>query len=332
MAANEDLSVGDLAAFVALIATLLPYMRSMGWLLSVWQRGSAALERIYELLDSEIERPEIELGVLERKQKTGPEIEIRNLSFAYPSAPEQQIFSKFSCHLQAGSTTGIFGKTGSGKSTLLSLLSRQYNPPPDSIFIDGVDICRLDLFDWRRTLSYVPQQPFLFSDTITNNISMTDLPDAERIEEVVRLSSLEQDLDVLPDGLDTVVGERGIILSGGQRQRVALARGLYHEGALILLDDVLSAVDHENEKRLVKTLKNLTTSRTYSSCLIVSNRISAFRHADLILVMENGELVDQGTHAELITRPGIYQESWLVQKDSSEEIQKRNLSMEQFHG
>ena len=150
-----------------------------------------------------------------------------------------------------------------------------------------------------------------------NNIAMTDEVDSERVEEVVKLSSLEQDLDVLPDGLDTIVGERGIILSGGQRQRVALARGLYQTGGLILLDDVLSAVDHENEKKLVQTLKDLTLTEKYSSCLIVSNRISAFRHADRILVLDKGKLVDQGTHRELISRPGIYQDAWRVQKEGS---------------
>ncbi len=329
MAVSGDLSVGDLAAFIALIAILLPYMRSMGWLLSVWQRGGAALDRIFELFDAEADRPELELkeGPVQRISELGPSIEIKDLHFAYHSAEDAPVFKGISCSIPGGSTTGIFGKTGSGKSTFLSLLSRQYNSEQGMIFIDGIDICTLDLFEWRKELSYVPQQPFLFSDSIENNITMTDTENDERVSEVIALASLQQDIDALPQGLKTVVGERGIMLSGGQRQRVALARGLYRLGGLILLDDVLSAVDHENESRLVQTLKDLTRSEQKSSCIIVSNRISAFRHADRVLVFEEGKIIDQGTHSELIGRAGIYRDAWEVQKDQ-ETSSADNLQVE----
>jgi len=217
--------------------------------------------------------------------------------------------------LPAGETLGVFGKTGSGKSTLLRVLSRMYAPKRGMITVDGIDICDLDIYGWRRKLSTVPQRPFLFSDSVKSNIALGDSDDQERLDKAVSLASLTQDLPALPDGLDTIVGERGIMLSGGQRQRVALARGLYQGGELILLDDVLSAVDHENEQRLVKALNNFH-ERSQPSCLIVSNRISAFRHADQIVVLDNGRVVQRGTHGQLIEEVGLYQDAYLAQKEA----------------
>ena len=159
--------------------------------------------------------------------------------------------------------------------------------------------------------------PFLFSDSVRANIALSDTGDSEQIDRAVSLASLTQDLPALPDGLDTVVGERGIMLSGGQRQRVALARGLYQGGDLILLDDVLSAVDHENRQRLIKALANLHETEQ-PSCVIVSNRISAFRHADQILVLDEGRVVQKRTHHELIQQGGLYQEAYLAQRQCRE--------------
>ncbi|MEC7985294.1 MAG: ATP-binding cassette domain-containing protein, partial [Myxococcota bacterium] len=235
--------------------------------------------------------------------------------FAYPDQPEKMILKDISITIPSGAMIGVFGRTGSGKTTLLRLIARSFNPPKGSICIGGLDICTFDLKSWRKKLSFVPQRPFLFSDTIQGNIALEDTFLEKDIERVVSLASLKQDLDAFEKGLDTIVGERGIMLSGGQRQRVALARGLYKENSLILLDDILSAVDHENEARLVSTLNEI--SQDGNTCFIVSNRVSAFRYASLILVLEQGRLVDSGTHEELIKREGIYQETYHAQREVS---------------
>lgn len=310
---SKELTVGNLATFLALIASILPYTRSMGWMLSVWQRGRASCERIFELFDADEERTEVDNGLVLEAGKI-PSIHLNNLSFAYPDAPETLVLKDITTEIPKGATVGIFGRTGSGKSTLLRVLARMYNPERGMITIDQTDLCDLNLKAWRGKIAMVPQRPFLFSDTVKANISLTEKLDDEKLERVISLASLEQDIPALPDGLDTVVGERGIMLSGGQRQRVALARGLYQGGDLILLDDVLSAVDHENEQRLVGALASLNEDNQ-PTCFIVSNRISAFRHADFILVLEAGKLIEQGTHVELIRNEGIYQEAYFAQKE-----------------
>jgi ATP-binding cassette subfamily B multidrug efflux pump len=171
---------------------------------------------------------------------------------------------------------------------------------------------------WRRRLAVVPQRPFLFSDSIAANVSLSDTPDEGVVLKAAALASLEQDLAALPSGIQTVVGQRGIMLSGGQRQRVALARGLFRDADLVLLDDVLSAVDHENESRLVATLAGRTGAGRKPTTVIVSNRISAFRYAKTILVLDEGRLVASGDHATLAQQPGIYRDAWLVQRESQE--------------
>ena len=316
MVVQGELSVGDLAAFVALIATLVPYMRSIGWMLSVWQRGIASLDRIFELLDAPVERTEGDSPV-SLEAGRGPGIGLHGLSFAYPDEPEKDVLHDISLQVPPGTTVGVFGRTGSGKSTLLQLLSRTHAPEKGMLRVDGEDIRNLDIFAWRRRLSTVPQRPFLFSDSIAANISLQDGVSEQALSEVVGLASLSQDLPAFPDGLDTVVGERGIMLSGGQRQRVALARGLYQNGDLILLDDVLSAVDHENEARLVQTLSKLSKGERKLTCFIVSNRISAFRYTDFVMVLEEGRLVRCAPHADLVKEEGVYRESYLAQRETA---------------
>ena len=314
MAVDGALSVGDIAAFATLLAALLPPLRSMGFMLSVWQRGRAALERIFELMDAPIDRPE---GATPAPASPGlgPRIELRELSFSYPDKPDEAVLHSVSFSIPAGSTVGIFGRTGSGKSTLIRLLSRLYNPPAGTIFVDGVDIRDLGLDAWRERLAVVPQRPFLFSDSIAANISLSDTPDIAAVRDAAVLASLDADLEALPEGLETVVGERGIMLSGGQRQRVALARGLFRAADFVVLDDVLSAVDHDNEAKLVTTLSGLSQSERALTTVIVSNRLSAFRYASIIAVLDAGRLVDIGTHEELAARPGVYRDTWLVQQD-----------------
>lgn len=307
-----SLTVGELAAFTALLAVFLPPLRSLGWMMSVIQRGRAALERVFELMDAPIERPEgVEGRVLERGR--GPSIEIRNLSFAYPDEPGRLVLDGLSASIEGASVVGLFGRTGSGKSTLLRVLARLYNPPPGTVFVDGVDLTELDLGSWRRRLAVVPQRPFLFSDSIAANVGLAADDGSDGVEKALERAAFANDIEALPNGLETVVGERGIMLSGGQRQRVALARGLNRGGDLLILDDVLSAVDHHTEAQLVETVSGLTEEREGSTVLIASHRQSALRHCAQILVLDGGRLVDCGTHSELIDRPGVYRDTWSVQ-------------------
>ncbi len=312
MVLGGTLTVGQLAAFTALLTVFLPPLRSMGWMMSVVQRGRAALERIFELMDAPVERPEGEEGrVLEAGR--GPEIELRDLRFAYPDEPDRLVLDGLTATIPAGAVVGLFGRTGSGKSTLLRLLARIYNPPRGSIFIDGADLTTLDLESWRRRLAVVPQRPFLFSDAIESNVALEADPDDRLVRRAIGMSALEGDLEILPDGLETVVGERGIMLSGGQRQRVALARGLYRGGDLLILDDVLSAVDHYTEAQLVETVAGLARRPEAPTVIISSHRLSALRHCDEVLVLDGGRLIDSGPHDELVKRPGLYRDTWMVQ-------------------
>ena len=306
------LTVGELAAFTALLTVFLPPLRSLGWMLSVIQRGRAALERIFELMDAPIDRPEGDRGMV-LPTGSGPSIEFRGLDFAYPDEPDRLVIEDFSASIKAGSVVGIFGRTGSGKSTLLSVLSRLHNPPEGTVIVDGVDLVSLDLDDWRERLAVAPQRPFLFSDSIATNIGLDEDADPAKVVNAVTKAALDSDLESLPDGIDTVVGERGIMLSGGQRQRVALARALHRRGDVLILDDVLSAVDHATEARLVETVAALARRGEAPTVFISSHRLSALRHCDTVLVLDHGRLVDQGPHRELVNRPGIYRETWLIQ-------------------
>lgn len=313
------LSVGELVGFTTYVAILLNPLRSLGWLLSVFQRGITSLERVYELTDTEPDRPEGNEGVV-LQNRGGPEFRFEGLSYAYPDAPESPVLKDLTCVLPSGSVVGLFGKTGSGKTTLLRLITRSINPPPGSLFVDGTDIRLLDLSAWRQDVSVVPQLPFLFSESLAENVAMGDMNE-ERMLQAVHTAALGPDLQALPDGVNTLVGQKGIMLSGGQRQRTALARGLYRETRCLVLDDVLSAVDHGTEQRLIEALEarsNAKDPQDRPTTLLVSNRVSALHHADLILVLDEGHLVDQGTHSELTQRPGFYQDAWKHQAGGDE--------------
>ncbi len=310
MGPEARLTPGELAAFVGLVAYVLMPLRFLGVLVPVFQRTEAALERIHAVLDVVPEVPEGPNPVAWPCPGRAPSIALRGLSFAYPDAPDVRVLHDVHAEIPAGATVGVYGATGSGKTTLLRVLARLHNPPAGTVFIDGVDVTTLDLATWRSHLVVVSQSPFLLGETIRENIGF-GAPDAV-VEAAARAASLAPDLAMLPDGIDTVVGERGIVLSGGQRQRVALARGLARDAEVVLLDDVLSAVDHVTEQELVRELRARGGARGCTRVL-VSHRLSALEHADLILVMDLGRIVDRGTHAALLSRPGPYRDAWTAQ-------------------
>jgi ATP-binding cassette subfamily B protein len=303
------LTAGELVAFTSLVAVLASPLRGLGFLLAIVKQAQASLERVAEILDPPVDRPDREGGSV-KPGNNAPRIEIRGLTFAYPDA-EMPALSGVSVSVPAGGTLGVFGSTGSGKTTLLRCLSRLYNPPPGTVFVDGVDVRDLDLQEWRKAAVLVPQRAFLFSETLRENLLLGDERPG-RLDDAHRLAALEQDVAALPRGVESQVGESGVMLSGGQRQRSALARGLLRDPRVLMLDDVLSAVDPETEAQLVVAIRERSERPT---TVLVANRISALMHAEVILVLDHGRVVDRGTHAELLTRDGPYRETWLRQNE-----------------
>ena len=234
------------------------------------------------------------------------DIEVRHLSFAYDERP---VIDDVSFHVRAGQTVAIVGPTGSGKSTLLSLLTRLHDPPPGTLFVDGRDVRTLSLAALRGLVGMAPQEPFLFSDTIAENVAFgapPAMPDAEKRRRVIDVSAiarLDKDVETFPNGYDTFVGERGVTLSGGQRQRAALARALFPAPTILVLDDALSAVDTYTEEEILGRLRGVMRERT---SIIVAHRISTVRDADLILVVDRGRIVERGTHDQLVAAGGFY--------------------------
>ncbi|MDP6933883.1 MAG: ABC transporter ATP-binding protein, partial [Myxococcota bacterium] len=290
MAIQQDLSVGDIAAYATLIKVLVPPLRSLGWMVSVFQRGRAALERIYELIDVPVERSEgADPLPLPADRAVG--FEVDGLTFSYPDAPERTVLEDVHFSVPPGAVVGLFGRTGSGKSTLLRLLARQYNPPAGTVAVRGsssdetVDVTQVSLDAWRERLAVASQRPFLFSDSIRDNVALVARPDEERVRWATETAALSSDLELLPRGLDTLVGERGIMLSGGQRQRVALARAVYRQRpGVILLDDVLSAVDHETEDRLVRAKGIVEEANSYYILAYCSPKRSGDHEIELQLI------------------------------------------------
>lgn len=308
---TDAITVGTMAAFVGYLGLLTWPMIAAGWMLVLLQRGSASIARLDKILNSESEvedRPSVGLG---------DTLEIKDLSFGYNG--KDDALSNWSVLLEPGQTLGIVGPVGSGKSTFLKLLQLLENPPPCSIFLNGKDVTEYSPSSIRNLFAYVSQEPFLFSDTIKNNLLMSR-PEAEeeQLKDAVELAALGQDLKEFPSGLETLLGERGISLSGGQRQRTALARALLKSSPFLLLDDTLSAVDTVTESRILAHLRDEQQKRGQSS-IIVSHRLSAVSQADEILVIDEGRIVDRGTHSELSDRPGIYRDLLAHQTDAKEE-------------
>jgi ATP-binding cassette subfamily B protein len=315
---NGRITLGQFVAFNAYLTMLSWPMIAFGWVTNMLQRGMASWKRMLEVLDTEptirdevgLAAPTYDANVVSGLSRTlRGEIEFRDLTFNYGTTP---VLEHVSARIEAGQSVALVGPTGSGKSTLISLLARLHDPPPATVFVDGIDVREIPLAALRGSIGFVPQEPFLFSDTLADNVAFgldaNTTPNAsrhERIVEAAAIARLDKDVADFPKGYDTVVGERGITLSGGQKQRTAIARALITDPRILILDDALSAVDTYTEEEILSRLRGVMSQRT---SIIVSHRISTVRGADVILVLDRGRIVERGTHDELIDRGGLYAE------------------------
>ncbi len=329
------ISMGEFIAFFAYLGMFVWPAIAIGWLTNLYQRGKASLVRLNSIfeIEPEIVDENADFSITELKGK----IEFKNLKFIYEERKDEnlsdknftnledlvslkesanlEILENISFQLETGKTLAIVGKTGCGKTTLIDLITRVYNPPQNSIFIDDRELYDIPLAVLRKNIITVPQDIFLFSDSISNNISLakSDI-DKIFIEEVARYSQVYDEILEFEKGFDTVIGERGVTLSGGQKQRIAIARALLTDPKILILDDALSAVDTKTEKKildlLIKKRKNKTT-------IIIAHRISSLQHADKVIVLDDKKIVETGTHRELLANGGLYH--YLYEKQQLEE-------------
>ena len=297
----NTISVGDFVAFNSYLLLLTWPMMALGWMINLFQRGSASLGRIQAILNTPSEAAEI-LEV-PKKSLTQGDIESRSLTFTYPDS-NLPALEDIHLSIKPGQLVGIVGRTGAGKSTLCQLLPRLYDTPPGQLYLEGEDIHRWPLDELRRAIAVVPQDPFIFADTVRANICFGN-PDAST-DEMIKAAEAAHLLDeilALPHQFDTILGERGVTLSGGQKQRLTLARALILSTPLLILDDCFSSVDLETELAILTNLRHYLKART---TLIASHRLEAMRAADMIFVLEWGRLREQGNHDQLIAQKGIY--------------------------
>ncbi|MHB9146600.1 MAG: ABC transporter ATP-binding protein [Symbiobacteriia bacterium] len=304
---QNRVSLGMFVAFNSYLGMLTWPMLAIGWVVNLIQRGTASMGRIQEIFDTHSQIADAPVPVVpatwqDEAARKG-RIELRHLTFRYaPNLPEA--LHDVSLMVEPGQTLGIVGRTGSGKSTLANLLVRAYNPEPGQVFLDGVDIRSIPLATLRSTIGYGPQESFLFSKSIYDNIGFAPGDwSADEVYGAAQIAQVDSDIREFPYGYDTLLGERGVTLSGGQRQRVGIARALLKNPPILILDDCLSAVDTATEARILGGLRPIMQGRT---TVIISHRVMAVQHADQIIVIAGGRIIEQGSHEELLAREGEY--------------------------
>ncbi|MBN3584044.1 ABC transporter ATP-binding protein [Algoriphagus aestuarii] len=315
---SGQIGYGIIAEFILYVNMLTWPVTSLGWVTSIVQRAAASQTRINEFLD--------EKNDILSKENIETEIEgrilVENLSFEYPDSGIKAL-DQVGFEIKAGQTLGIIGTTGSGKSTIANLLMRMYDPSTGSIKIDGIPIDRYNISSLRKQIGYVPQDVFLFSDSIGNNIAFgLEEADAEIIQKAAKDADVYQNIIDFPNGFETMLGERGITLSGGQKQRVSIARAIAKEPKILILDDCLSAVDTKTENVILNALKKIMKDRT---SIIISHRVSSAKLADHIIVLDDGKIVEQGNHDSLMDRKGVYAELYEKQTQAGESIEGEKL-------
>ncbi|CAM3493536.1 ABC transporter ATP-binding protein [Marinicrinis lubricantis] len=301
LVSRSALSLGDFVAITLYLRMIMQPLQQIGNVINTIQRSRASLDRLNRLLS---EVPDIrEAAEATPLQPAATDIEIHGLSFQYPGANRPSL-QDIHISIKAGSTLGIIGKTGSGKTTLMKLLLRVYDAPEHTIMIGGKDIRQITLESLRSQIAYVPQDGFLFSTTIRDNIAFYDRKASmERVEEAAKHAEIYENIVGFPKGFETRLGERGLTLSGGQRQRTSLARGMIKNAPILIMDDSVSAVDAVTETKIISNLKKLRQGKT---TLLIAHRISAVKHADEIIVLDDGRITERGTHEELLRLGGYY--------------------------
>ncbi|MBM4344265.1 MAG: ABC transporter ATP-binding protein [Deltaproteobacteria bacterium] len=322
----RQMTLGDMAAYASYIAVLVGALASGGWVVGVLQRGVVSLRRCWDVMELRTDLPEgaVALPLADR----GVHLRVQGLTVRHPDTPDAPpVLRDLHFDLQPGGILGIYGPVGSGKSTLAAVVARLRPAPHGMVFVDGVDLQDVREDDLRRTVAVVPQEAFLFSRSIAHNVGFddpADRVDGAKVEAAVADAQLASEVARMPKGLDTVVGERGLLLSGGQRQRTQLARALYRGGRLLVLDDVLSAVDHDTEERLLTVLRRHIADHGMSA-IVISHRLSALAHADEVLVLgdpagpDAGRVVERGTHAQLVEAGGTYAAVWAAQQQAPDD-------------
>jgi ATP-binding cassette, subfamily B, multidrug efflux pump len=316
MTYKNDLTLGEIVAFIFFVNNLTWPFASVGWVTSIIQRAAASQERINVFMK---EKPSVQ-NTNDNPFHFEGEIEFKNVTYTYPNSGITAV-DNLSFKINKNESFAIVGSTGSGKSTVLNLLMRQFDPTSGEIFIDGKNINEINIHDFRRQTGVIPQDVFLFSDSIGNNIkfgSNAEHVSEDELIEITKKAHVYHNIEAFPDKFETLLGERGVNLSGGQKQRVSIARALIRKPSLLIMDDCLSAVDTETEEII---LNNLKKDQNVQTSVIVSHRISSLRNANKIIVLENGAAIEAGTHQELLDNQGIYFE--IYQKQLTEKEDKR---------
>ncbi len=301
MVVASQISLGEFVAFFAYLNLLTWPMIALGWVVNIYQRGEASMKRLTAILD---EQPELDSGRLAPATLSG-RIEFRGVDFSYSGRGNgDRVLKDIDLSIEPGQTVAFVGRTGAGKSTLTRLVPRLHDVTEGSVLIDGFDVRELPVESVRKAVGFVPQDAFLFSESVRDNIAFGSMSASDAdVDGAARFAGLDTDIAEFPQGYDTMVGERGVTLSGGQRQRATIARALLVDSPILILDDVLSAVDTETEERILSQLADVMKAKT---TLLVSHRISTVKNADLICVLDEGRIIERGNHDELVANGGLY--------------------------